>query len=284
MGRNFMNKHHRGKFEHKLLKLTHQKHIGRKLKKEIKKAEKGLGSSIKQGFQDAGSSIKQGFEDAGSAIKKDIKKIPFKKIGQTTVLAGEILQAVGTITDQPELIAAGVGLEVVGEIEKGGSFKKITSAIGSDIVGSFIGGPLGSQIGAALGSAVGGALDTKRDEFFDENDKTHHGTIVNNIKENQHIDDKEQHHNSVLLPDNLQASGITKTDVGAKLLNPSTDTSKKEFEEDVDGLKTARDIMEFLTNNFSQFETLSEQEKSDIFSDALKTNLFDELFKNIDSL
>ena len=77
-----------------------------------------------------------------------------KKAGVAIKTLGKAVQFVGGVTDQPELVAAGTGLEIVGDIEQGKSGEELGTAIGRDI-----GGALG---GVLAGAAGGGSSLTRR--------------------------------------------------------------------------------------------------------------------------
>lgn len=246
MGKGFKNKFKKQRkvFEHHLTKSNHSRNIG----KQFKNSPFNLGTK--------------------------------KQAGQKVKLAGKILQAIGTVTKQPEITQTGVGLEVTGDIIKGGKAKDVGARIGKDI-GQGVAGPLGAEAGEAAGGAIGEVFSKKRQEARDEQDKTQHGQLKDQIEENQHIDDKEQHHNTVQLPNDLQATGELKSDVGGKLLANPTDvvSSLVDFEEDITSFQNGIQIIEFLVKNFHNFEHLADVERGQILKEALDTNLLNELLE-----
>jgi len=242
MGKKFFNKHKRSRsvFESHLHSIRHPRNIGKKIQKQAIPMAKALGVNSRQG--------------AGSKLE----------------LAGQIITAVGVVSGQPEIAAAGVGVSVIGEVVKP---RKQGENIGGSIGGA-IAGPLGARI---LG-AGGEECDEENAKEESSKDRTHHGQIKEQIKEHQHFNDKEQHHNQVQLPNELQGTNQVASGVGSSLsTNPADVVSKADdFEEDIEMFKNGTEVLEFMTNNFNTFEHLTQSEKDEILGDILGTKLLDE--------
>lgn len=214
-------------------------------------------------------------------LKNIVGKIPFKKVGKVSVIAGQALQVGGILTGQPELVAAGVGLEVVGEVAQGKSGARLGEAIGQDI-GEGLAGGIGSKLGGEVGKAIGKAVIPGEEHAGD--DRTHNEQHRTQISENKHLDDKEQHHNSVQLPSDLQAIGGGKSGVGDTLstkVDELTQQNKNEIAEGFSGVSAVSQLLPFLAENFDKIENLAQSDKDDIFDNILESGLMDDFLRQL---
>ena len=210
-----------------------------------------------------------------------------KKIGQLAEKGGKILEAIGTVTAQPELVGLGLGLEVGGDILEGGTDKEIArrlietgiGAVAGNVVGGGVGGIVAGQVASGVTNELFDALDSQGEIT----DRTHNQQIGTQIKENQHMDDKEQHHNQVQLPSDLQGTGQVATNVGSKLNADPNDVVKTvaEFEEDIDLFDSGVNVLEFMLNNFQTFEHLANTDKDEILTEVLNSGLLTNLLAEL---
>ena len=203
-----------------------------------------------------------------------------RKEGNTIRNIGSAVSAVGALTGQPELGALGVGLSATGDIVKGGSKESVLRNVAIDVAGGVAGSFGEDPLSKTLLSSVGSKIAS---DLIPDPDRTHRKQLKDQVKENQHFDDKEQHHNSVQLPSDLQGTGQVKSNVGSNLLARPTDIVKtpQQFENDINSFNNGIQILEFLVGNFNNFEHLNEENKSAILQDALESGLLTNLLDNL---
>jgi hypothetical protein len=238
-------------------------------------------------------------EVSGSIIKSIPKS---KKTGAIMRKVGGGINQAGFVIAQiptPETKALGAALSVVGTtteitgdiIERKDGAEATLRRIGSDLgsaaggllaselnagpAGQFVAGQIGGAVGRKIGKEVGKEIDVH------DADRKHHKQIKDQIDENKHESDKHDHHNSVIVPDDLQ--GDTQTNVGETLTNDPKDSAKTadEFENDIDLLDTGIKVIEFLVNNYDSFEHLSDEEQVEVLEEALDTQLLDDLLDKL---
>lgn len=252
---NFSKKTSRQIFEPRIMNTSHQRNIGSHKKSMIRETMNELHLGHKQ--------------------------------GNKLVAAGQLGQVGGMLSGNPELAVAGIGLEFVGEVARGGSTKEVLSRFGKDITAGY--GDFAQNTAGKIGKTIGTVIDTqidnqtKPDKHREETDPTHHNTLTDQTEENEHTHEQEQHHNSVLLPDNLQAN--SQSNVGEKLQITPDSVAKTvgEFEKDVGNFNDEIQIIEFLVNNLNNLEHLPQEEREEVFREAVMTGVLDEFLNRIES-
>lgn len=271
MPKNFFNHHKKSRsiFQPNLHKIKHLSQIGKPPK------------IFRQTFK------------SNKDVNNDGKVSKREETGATIRQVGQMATIVGSLTGQEELTLLGTGLEVTGEIVSGGSAKDVAIRIGADIVGTAVGQATGGLGGGQIAQIVAGNIATNLTQkvagrVFDsfgksDGDRSQNDQLREQLTENQHIDDKESHHNSVQLPSDLQGLGAVKQDVGLTLERNPTDIVQKvdEFEEDIDSFRTGAQVLEFLVSNFDNLEHLTEKEQGEIFQEALNSGLVDNLLNEL---
>ena len=307
MPKSFFNKFKGGRdiFQPTLLsKTSHSKHKGRGVLDTIKgKNDKSIIKNIGKTFnpknkkitdKDIGKgaiNIQRGMAEATgmASIQRQLGIEPTdEEIAKSTVLTGKIMEEAGTLLGQPELSGLGAGVQAIGEIERGDKDSRLLRnlAINAVSTGAGIGiGQLGgNQTAQIIGShLVGGALtnmfNKEENKSRNEEDLSHHGQLQNQIEENQHTDDQNTFHNQVQLPSDLQGTNQVSQDVGLKLQGDPNDLAKTEeqFEDDIALMNNGIQMLEFLVNNYNNFEGLDENERGNILEEVIESGLLNNL-------
>lgn len=210
-----------------------------------------------------------------------------KRSGKRLEKVGGLISLAGTLSGQPEISAVGVGISAAGEFEEGKSAGEIVgNALGNAVGGQLGGGTLtGQLVGGNIAGEIGGKIGAAIDKDLGDSsvDRTHHRQLADQRAENQHIDDKEVHHNQVHLPGDLQGTASNNTGiVGNTLMNGVGDlvsSHKDELLQGVSGGEAIGETLGFLMNNFDKLENLGKADKDDVFDTLLDSGLLDDFLR-----
>jgi hypothetical protein len=211
--------------------------------------------------------------------------------GRKITTIGKMVTTAGVLTGQPEIVAAGTGLTVIGEIKQGKSGKELGRSIGKDI-GSSVGGPFAAQVGSQVGGSAAEIFIPERrtpDERAEDNqiegqgnpDKSHTQQLTEFINENRHLADKEKQHDKVSHPSSLQARGSFVSDVGKNLKGDHRNFAKPsdEFTLSIPQLNSMEEVIGRIVNDWGHYEHLTHEDQNKVLDSMLNTGFFDDMFQ-----
>ena len=196
-----------------------------------------------------------------------------------------ILEKIVEFTGQPEIIAVGVGLDTIGKFESGDNIGGIVGGVIGDLVGQQLGGEFEKR-GETIGKQIGGFIGSEnhpKEKNPEPTDRTHNDQLADQITENQHTDDKEQHHPDIQAQTDLTAnsnSGIIGSSLLENNIDKLTNNLNIELNNEILQLTNVNDVLGFISRNLGNINNLSNVNENRVFDELIATGFLNSILAN----
>lgn len=140
-----------------------------------------------------------------------------------------------------------------------------------------------------MAKRVGGMFGRgeSRQAIENASDSSHNDNLKMFIGEKGHKKDKDDHHNSVLLPNDLQAQGGAKSGVGEATAKETHNEAKDNVEqleeqlEKVEEQDSSEKVLGFLVNNLGTIEHLAKADQNELLDEVISSGIMTDFFKTM---